>query len=220
MTGGNSKRRRRERRTNALIYVAPLPTQESEATRIHKSKSMPVRTSQRNTSTRPIKEWLSGLGTLLGIVTAFFSFFPHLTTSDLVPMDPRYVLSYKIDVTNGGILPIFSVRSLLSPKEITNKVGGGYFGSGGRLMDLDNCCVSMLSPGDSYTFSPERLMRLSAEDLGDAEYTLVISYIPILPPVRMNKCVRYKSHLDSAGSLHWFRAPASCRLFGSHPLTK
>jgi hypothetical protein len=159
-----------------------------------------------------IAEVLGTVATLLGILTTFFSFFPHLTSSDLIQMDSTRILSFKIDITNDGLLPIFSVKSFLALKEITNKVGGGVYG--GRLMDLDNCCVSRLSPGDGYTISPERLIQMSPEDLGNADFTLTVSYIPIFPPVRMNKCVHYKKHLDIGGSLHWFRSPESCHLFG------
>jgi hypothetical protein len=181
---------------------------------------MTEKNTNRNASSRVKKrilEWLGTFGTLLGIVTAFFSFFPHLTTSEFLPMDPKNAFSYKLNVTNDGFLPVFSVQSTLIPTEIKLKQGGGIEApEGAQLKDPRNCCVPKLAPGDSYTFTTASL-EFSANDLATGDFTLVISYIPILPPVRMNKCVHYKSYLDTSGSLHWFNSPANCRLFGSTP---
>lgn len=220
MIGGNSRQRRRERRANAQKHVPAPSAHEPESGGTHKLEPMISKNPRTYASGRPIKEWLGFLGTLLGIVTSFYSFFPHLMTSDLIPMDSKNIFSGRIDVTNGGVLPVFSVQSTLIPTDIRFKEGGGIKSPQSYwIKDTRNCCVPRLNPGDSYTFSTEQL-NWPPEEIPSADFTILISYIPILPPVRMNKCIHYKSFRDSGGSVHWFRSPAACPLFGEPPWGK
>ena len=153
--------------------------------------------------------------TLIGILTAFLSFFPHLTISDPVTMDSSQLFSKYLTITNDGILPVFRVRCGLTLGTIHLK-SGITFASDTKLAATIapvDCYAGTLSPGDGYTFTTEHTFVIPTPEAADADFAVIVSYIPILPPVRMDKCVHFVMHRDSAGRAHWFRSPRTCALF-------
>jgi hypothetical protein len=65
--------------------------------------------------------------------------------------------------------------------------------------------IGTLRPGEAYTFTAERLFGGHAK-VESADFAVVISYVPILPPIRRSICVHFVSYADTAGVLHWFRS--------------
>jgi hypothetical protein len=46
-----------------------------------------------------------------------------------------------------------------------------------------------------------------------ADFDIVVHYIPIFPPIRMQKCTHFVLHTDSSGNQRYFRSPGQCPLF-------
>jgi len=218
MASGNSRQRRKESRANAQMQVVPIPTQESEAIKAHKSEQMTVKSNQKIALSHRIRratKWLGTLGTLIGIVTAFFSFFPHLTLSDPITIDPNKLLSKYMTISNDGILPVYNVRCELAPRKLLAQNGNGIIGDNDfrtRIQRTD-CSIGTLAPGDGYTFSLEGTVDLPIAQTVEADFAVVISYVPIFPPVRMDRCTHFVLHTSMNGDKQWFRSPGNCALF-------
>jgi hypothetical protein len=79
-----------------------------------------------------LHRWADRLGLLASIIaltTAFFAFFPHLTLSDPVTINPDQLLSKYMTVTNDGVLPVYRVRCELAPGHLLSKTtGSGLIG--------------------------------------------------------------------------------------------
>jgi hypothetical protein len=217
MAGGNSKQRRRMHRLqkSAEATINRENIQQPDITVRAPLQQNTTPAEPKNTrAQRFLSRWQNRLGTLatvFAILTTFFSFFPRLTVSEPFQMNSSNFFSYKVDIKNDGILPVFGVRCGVAFKKITNEgTGQGFLGSeqgmGTQLMSTADM-IGTLSPGDAYSFTTEPLLgMLQFKRVGDADFAIVISYVPILPPIRMNKCVHFKAYTDSGGTQHWFRS--------------
>jgi hypothetical protein len=77
-------------------------------------------------------EWVAVAVATVGFASAVFSFFPHITVSEPVQMDPTDLFSYQITVTNDGVLPIFGVKWAPAPRNI--KIGNNNQRRGVKLI--------------------------------------------------------------------------------------
>jgi hypothetical protein len=153
--------------------------------------------------------------TLLGLVTLFFSFFPHLTLSEPATLNSALFFSRSTTLTNEGILPVFRVRCGLRIRKITFNEGGAVQGKEDFSAGIErtDCYAGTLSPGDGYTFELDNVLQIENSHVADADFAISVSYVPLLPPVRMEKCVHFTTYRDSSGQIHWFRSPGHCRMF-------
>ncbi len=55
-------------------------------------------------------EILGTVASILGVITGILSFNPRLTVSDPIQMDTSDLFSYKITITNDGLLPIYGAK--------------------------------------------------------------------------------------------------------------
>jgi len=122
-------------------------------------------------------------------------------------MDPRNLFSYKMNIVNEGVLPVFAVEFAISPLNVNNSL---FANSNVTLASTTGCCVPMLSPGDGYTVTTESVLKAETVNSTNADFLLVLRYRPLLPPIKMKKCLHFSLFRDSAGEAHWFRSPASC----------
>jgi hypothetical protein len=179
--------------------------------------SKPDKTDPRPAKMKRQRSWLrwknrlNTIATLLAILTVFFSFFPHLKISEPIAMNPHDLFSYKMDITNDGVLPVFALKFWPELHELKGANGGGLF-SGGffGVVRMENCCTPILLPGESFTVTTERVFSAEAESTASAEFRVVLRYIPILPPIPMRTCVHFHMYRDDSGATHWFKSPASC----------
>jgi len=177
--------------------------------------------------------------TVVGIVTTFYAFFPHLTISQPVDMNSPELFSKTMTVTNDGLLPVFGVhcgmairkiimgnganRAVTVPNGINALTTPLTLANGERLIgaedfssriQADDCYASVLKPGDGLTFSPEELILLLDSQAREGDFAIYISYRPLFPPVRMNQCVHFVLHESIVGGQkYWFRSPGQCALF-------
>ncbi len=217
----NSKQRRLLGRSAARAQQMQAPNSTETVVREEQSPSGP-RTPNPLSAKRLRGQWRkailkrSGLPTtLVGIATLFFSFFPHLTISEPTVLNPEEFFSKSFTISNDGILPVFSVRCGISPRKIMTDADSGIKGlkDFSVVLQHSSCDAGTMTPGDGYTFSLENLIKLNAANAAEADFAVVVSYIPILPPIRMQKCVHFLLYTDSAGDKHWFRSPGHCALF-------
>jgi hypothetical protein len=164
------------------------------------------------------KAFLKRIGlpsTIVGIVTMFFSFFPHLTLSEPTMLDETEFFSKSMTITNDGILPVFAIRCGAGFGQIMTVYNSGIKGLKDRSVHLmfAPCNTPRLFPGDAYSFSLEDAFTVKAADVSDADFDVVVSYIPLFPPVRMDRCTHFVLHKDHAGKQYWFRSPGQCALF-------
>jgi hypothetical protein len=166
-----------------------------------------------------LHRWADNLGilaSLLALATAFFAFFPHLTLSDPVTINPDQLLSKYMTVTNDGILPVYRVRCQLAPRSLLSNSGNGITGpiDFSFRIQMSNCYIGTLSPGDGYTFTLEQILDLpTAEAQANADFAIAISYVPFFPPIRMDNCTHFVLHTSMNGDKQWFRSPGRCALF-------
>ena len=125
-------------------------------------------------------------------------------------MNPNQFMSKYVTITNDGVLPVFGVRCLLPVNKLTDKSGGGL-----EFLSIESpdWHIGTMFPGDSYTFSPEHRFDFASSEVQAADFGIAISYIPVLPPVRMLKCTHIVVYQSSDGQEHWFQTPASCSSF-------
>jgi hypothetical protein len=143
----------------------------------------------------------------------FSAFYPHITLSEPSQLNNTNFFSYKFDVKNEGSLPVFFVRYSLDFKKIAPESGSGAFlapeeGTGTQLMRTSDM-IGTLEPGDAYTFTAESVLGglTQFKRVGpDTDFTIVISYVPLFPTVRMNACMHFKPFTDVGGAQHWFRS--------------
>jgi len=160
-------------------------------------------------------ETLNVAATLIAILTFLSSLYPHLTVSAPTPLNSDSFFSYRIDVQNDGILPVFSAQCSLAVKEITLSSGATLRGTGyGTRFVPQECVIGTMSPGDGVTFATEKIGPLLGvggnPDMQRADVGVVISYIPLFPPIRMEYCVHFVSYKDVGGRQDWFRSPGQC----------
>lgn len=193
-----------------------VPTSHKEQQQLARSK--PGSSPPQGKWSRHRKKLLKRIGlpsTIVGIVTMFFSFFPHLTISEPATMDSGQLLSKYMTINNEGVLPVFRVHCGIAVKKILMDNGSGMEGPDdftGRI-EHTGCYSGTLSPGDSYTFTLENILQTRGVKVTGADFAVVISYIPILPPVRMDKCVHFVLHESTNGEKYWFRSPGHCAFF-------
>ncbi|HWY53515.1 MAG TPA: hypothetical protein VNZ03_03580 [Terriglobales bacterium] len=72
---------------------------------------------------------------------------------------------------------------------------------------MPDCDTRVLSPGDAYKFTFENLMQLRTDQVVTADFSIVVSYVPILAVIRMQSCTHFAVYKDTAGHNQWFRAP-------------
>ncbi len=189
----------------------------------HKEQPKPVRSKpeppvpQGKWSQRR-KMFLKRIGlpsTIVGMVTMFFSFFPHLTLSEPTVLDETQFFSKSMTITNDGILPVFSVQCGVGFGQVMTIYNSGIKGLKDRSVHLmfTPCSAPKLFPGDAYSFTLEDAFSVQSADVREADFDVVISYIPLFPPVRMDRCTHFVLHKDHAGKQHWFRSPGQCALF-------
>jgi hypothetical protein len=211
----NSKQRRFLRRhpsaSNPQSDRTPAPELTEPDKQEAKSRGKPVKKLSS-----PAKKRIFDFGTALAVLTAVFSLFPHLTLSEPVTMDSSRSLSKYITVTNDGILPVFRVYCGLAIQQLTLP------GNLRVTTDADdfavrftnkNCDIGSLSPGDAFTFTPDNLLWEHWKNAESGDFAIVISYIPILPPVRMDSCTHFTLYRDTSGQRSWFRSPGHCNKF-------
>jgi hypothetical protein len=173
------------------------------------------------------KRLLKAMGlptTFVAILSLLSSFFPRLTISDPVTMDSRYFFSKYVIVTNDGLLPVFRVRCGLAIGHIARFRGptiDSYGKGADPQIEPPECDVGMLLPGDAHTIATNTVIQPDppTEDVREADFSIIISYVPILPPVRMDRCVHFTMYLDSANNRRWFRTPlvpGRCPMFRWH----
>jgi hypothetical protein len=153
--------------------------------------------------------------TLYGLAVIFFSFFPHLNLSEPLPMDETQFFSKSLTITNDGVLPVFGVRCGVGWGKIRTIYNNGIEGPTDRSAHLmfEPCHSPTLSPGDAYSFTLEKAYDVKMSDVTEADFDIVISYIPLLPPIRMDKCTHFVVYKDNTGKQHWFRSPGQCAKF-------
>jgi hypothetical protein len=164
------------------------------------------------------KAFLKRIGlptTIVGIVTTFFALFPHLTVTEPVTMNPGQTFSKYMTLNNEGVLPVFRVRCGIAVIKIWTDQDSGIIGTGDFTSRFEHtsCYAGTLSPGDSFTFTLENVLATAGAQITEADFAVVISYVPIFPPLPMDKCVHFVLHQSSSGEKYWFRSPGHCALF-------
>jgi hypothetical protein len=230
MRSGNSQQRRRSKRMSKVNSQTEKnhPLRSNSAPEISKDTKQPKPT-QIGTPVpkrRRIQNFLLFLvrvGTFLSIVVTVYSFYPHLTVSEPSALSNSAFFSYKVDITNNGILPVFAIRcgvgfGLIEPEQGTTFHGRDDF----AVQFISTASTwKQLDPGDAFTYSPEAIFGSyhNYDKVKDADFAIVISYVPIFPPIRMNTCAHFVSYTDSGGKQQWFRKPAACPRFtwGEYP---
>ena len=188
----------RQRRKLLRSLEQPRPTQPPDSSERLVQKQLPPAKQLRSELLMQPSKWqrcrkklLRRIGlptTLFGIATLLLSFFPHLEISTPITMNPDQLMSKYMTITNDGILPVFSVKCGVPINQMFSNNESGL----ADLTIIDTSCeIGRLSPGDGYTFSPEHLFNLPANQTKMADFEISISYIPILPPVRMQKCIHF-----------------------------
>jgi hypothetical protein len=222
----NSHQRRVASRVNATKTMEPAQEKSAAQPKQNDMKKLRHRRYMKTT------ESLGILASILGIVTGIFSFFPRLTVSEPIQMNATDLFSYKMTVTNDGVLPVFKADWALAPKIVkiqgSNKpvepihaavvvypnsalIGPEDYAFHLRLSDA---YIGMLTPGDSYTFTTEGLMTAPTGAVADeVDFAIAVSYIPVFPPIPMQTCTRFHIYRDRQGTQHWFRAPNKCNRF-------
>jgi hypothetical protein len=160
--------------------------------------------------------------TFVGIVTLFFAFFPHLTLSEPTALDETQFFSKSMTITNDGLLPVFSVYCGVGFGQVTTIYNSGIKGLKNRSVHLmfTGCHAPRLSPGDAYSFALEDAFEIKAADVSVADFDVVVSYIPLFPPVRIDKCTHFVLRKNPDGKQYWFRSPGQCALFPWLPSKK
>jgi hypothetical protein len=174
----------------------------------------------KSISVKPQEKWwrrkkkiLKRIGfpaTIFGGFALVFSLFPHLKISDPTTMNPNKFMSKYTTLTNDGVLPVFGVRCLVRISQTLDNYGSGLEN---LTLEKPNWYVGTLSPGSSYTFSPERVLGFPYSQVQTSDFDISVSYIPILPPVRMEKCIHLVAYQASDGQFFGFQTPASCPWF-------
>jgi hypothetical protein len=119
----SSTQRRRARRAVALSVPEGQPNtpeQAVEKTEEHKRSKTP----KAKEDGRPSRMWkiVEAASVILGVASVL-SFFPRLTVSEPIQMDATDLFSYKITVTNDGLLPVFWADWALAPRIVQVGVG-------------------------------------------------------------------------------------------------
>jgi hypothetical protein len=202
-------------------------TQHLIANSPDRSSALPVPEKQKKLSSNLGNEFMrvaKVLGvpsTVVGILSLLSSFFPHLTISDPTTMDPRYFFSKYVVLKNEGWLPVFRVRCGLAVGHVARIKGPTVdsYGTGADpQFEPPECNVGTLSPGDAHTIPTNIVFQPDppTDDVRDADFSILVSYVPVLPPIRMDRCVHFTTYVDSAGNRYWFRtplAPGRCPMF-------
>jgi hypothetical protein len=169
----------------------------------------------------PSKQTLDFLGlivTVIALLTFFFSFFPHLTVSDPTTLNEDEFFSKSFTISNDGILPVFRLKCGITIGDI-NRKDNISLGSDrnndpfGITLINEACHAGVLSPGDAFTFTTEPIVKANTKSIRDADFGIIYTYVPLLPPLPMQHCVHFTTYTDSAGKMHWFRSPGHCDLF-------
>ena len=97
--------------------------------------------------------------------------------------------------------------NVFQPHAIVTDLPSAVFAPEGALLYTPDCDARVLSPGDAYKFTFENLMQLRTDHGVTADFSNVVSYVPILPAIRMQSCTHFVVYKDAAGHNQWFRAP-------------
>jgi hypothetical protein len=220
----NSKQRRQTRRST--INAQQTPVQNSSETLGQKETPSQVqqRMAKQKEDPKPQKlalrivKWLGVPTTIFGVIAALSSFFPHLILSEPTVLDETQFFSKSMTVTNDGLLPVYSVYCALGFGELKTIQNGkpinvqGLPNRGTHIYFNGNHPVNLL-PGDAYTFALDEAMKADSASVVGADFDVVISYVPIFPPLRMERCTHFVLRVDSSGKQHWFRSPGQCAIF-------
>jgi|ERR1700674_745040 len=90
---------------------------------------------------------------------------------------------------------------------IVTDAPSAVFAPEGALLHTPDCDTRVLSPGDAYKFTFENLMQLRTDQVVTADFSIVVSYVPILPAIRTQSCTHFAVYKDAARHNQWFRAP-------------
>jgi hypothetical protein len=115
---GNSHQRRIERR--ARIRSAPISTEKEAAMSEKPTKPKPESSGEIRKSkiTARLLEVIAVVASILGVATGILSFYPRLAVSDPIQMDTSDFFSYKITVTNDGLLPVYGASWMLALRSL------------------------------------------------------------------------------------------------------
>jgi hypothetical protein len=98
---------------------------------------------------------------VVGLFSSLISFFPNISITDPIQMDPTDLFSYQVSVSNGGVLPIFRVRWALSPRDISLQNQQGHKP------------VTLMLPHDADWIATDSLMA-SATARGSERHALLL----------------------------------------------
>lgn len=210
MAGGNSKLRRWTRRRQQILQSNKNTSGSSLQQMIKPAKSndLPKPKSATRRIFSRLYRFIEIAGVVLAPITIFFSFFPKLVVTDPTPLNSTGgFFSYRMDVKNEGPLPVFGVRCGLGIRDL--KVGTAELLGGDNFLTevfVQPDLIGTLRPGEAYTFTTERHPLFGGKPIEKADFAVVISYVPILPPIRRNVCVHFVLYTDATGAQHWFRS--------------
>jgi hypothetical protein len=181
--------------------------------RVEKQPTTPPNEPKWRGRARTLLKWIGVPTTLVGLL----GFFPNLTISDPTSMDANEFFSKYLIVKNEGLLPVFRSHCGLSLAGVVNAHGPSLlpYGKGDDpAFEPPEWRIGALWPTDQFTISTENIVEgIASNDVRSADFDVYVSYMPVLPPIQMNKCVHFSLHRDSAGTPRWFRQPGHCRLF-------
>lgn len=115
---GNSHQRRVDRR--ARIHSAPISTEKEAPVPEKPAKPKPESSEEirKGKITTRLLEILAIVASILGVATGILSFYSRLTVSDPIQMDTTDFFSYKITVTNDGLLPVHGTNWMLALRSL------------------------------------------------------------------------------------------------------
>lgn len=188
----------------------------------------------KNSSHKKFVDLILAAITVLGAIVTVLSLFPHLTVSEPVQMDASDLFSYKMTVTNDGLLPVFNVKWGLAPRRLSvrnqtapvapapkndafvfmhpNTTSFGPDDFAFELRGAETMSIGTLTPGDGSTITTEHFVAAPPGSLygDDVDFAIAIHYIPVFPPIPMETCSHFHLYQDRHGNQHWFRAPDRC----------
>jgi hypothetical protein len=145
---------------------------------------------------------VSGVGLLLGLVTAILSLLPRLSVSNLESLDPDDPFSTPFVVSNDGVLGINDVVLsciLVRLESATQHWAVEGFRSVGYAPTIPR-----LDPGEQGTApcNPAVGLKASAADI-----EVVVSYRPDYVPWKKERPFRFVTVSSKDGKLHWIPQP-------------
>ncbi len=143
---------------------------------------------------------------ILGFLISLLTLFPRITVSNDAAIDPTDSFSTPFVVSNDGLLPLLSVRSLLYIKAVQLARGNQILNSN---FTMDEWTTRILLPAEKLTVYGGRAVRAPGQLL-DGDIFIIVQYRPFFWPFTVRQfSSRFRTLKGPDERLYWTHRPLS-----------